>query len=53
MLDDELKRLAQEVLDVIKQIVGIDKFTTVYSEVMKKRSVNKESRKRKHAVTVS
>ena len=40
-------------MDVIKQIVGIDTFTTVYAEVMKKRSITKETRKRKQAVTVS
>ncbi|XP_063423263.1 small subunit processome component 20 homolog isoform X1 [Mytilus trossulus] len=49
--DPELKKLAIEVMDIIKQIVGIDKFTTVYAEVMKKRSIIKETRKRKQAVT--
>ena len=47
--DQSLKCLAQEVLDLIKQIVGVEEFTYIYSTASMRRQENKEVRKRKMA----
>jgi hypothetical protein len=47
-----LKKLALEVLDLIKQIVGVEEFSMFYSRSTKRRIENKEERKRKLAQTV-
>ena len=51
--DENLKRLAQEVLDFIKQTIGTEEFSMIYSKSNSKRIENKEERKRKLAQTVS
>lgn len=47
--DENLKRLAKEVLDLIKTIIGVEDFSMAYSKTNKKRIENKEERKRKLA----
>jgi len=44
--------LAQEVLDFIKQTIGTEEFSMIYSKSNTKRIENKEERKRKIAQTV-
>jgi hypothetical protein len=51
--DENLKKLAQEVLEFIKQTVGVEEFSLMYSVSNKQRSENKEKRKRKLAQTVN
>lgn len=50
--DEKLKKLGQEVLEFIKQIVGIEQFSEFYTKSNKKRLENKEERKRKLAQIV-
>jgi hypothetical protein len=47
-----LKKLAQEVLEFVKQVIGVEEFSIFFSKSTKKRLENKEERKRKHAMTV-
>ena len=47
--DEQLKNLAQEVLDLIKQMVGAEEFSLVFSKSNRTRLENKEARKRKLA----
>ena len=49
--DEALKRLAHEVLELIKQTVGMDEYTRVYSLTTKRRADTREQRKRKLAQT--
>ena len=51
-LDENLKKLAQEVLEFIKQTIGVEEFSLIYSKSHKRRIENKEERKRKLAQTV-
>ncbi len=51
--DENLKKLAQEVIDFIKQTVGVEEFSLVYSIANKRRVENKEERKRKLAQTLN
>jgi len=51
--DETLKRLAQEVLDFIKQAIGVEEFSMIYSKFNKRRTEFREERKRKLAQTVS
>lgn len=51
--DERLKRLAHEVLDFIKQIVGVEEFSANLAKSSKRRLENKEERKRKLAQTVN
>jgi hypothetical protein len=48
-----LKKLAQEVLDLIKQLVGVETFSDLYSISNKKRRERRDERKRKMAQLVS
>ena len=50
--DENLKKLAQEVLDLIKNTVGVEEFSMFYSKSITKRIENKEDRKRKLAQIV-
>ena len=50
---EDLKKLAQEVLELIKQTVGVDEFSLAYSKLHTKRVENKEERKRKSAQMVN
>ncbi|XP_060070430.1 small subunit processome component 20 homolog [Ylistrum balloti] len=50
MTDPAIKSLAQEVLDLLKKVLGVEQFTEVYASVQRKRMVMKESRKRQKAV---
>ncbi|XP_033739688.1 small subunit processome component 20 homolog isoform X2 [Pecten maximus] len=50
MTDPAIKSLAQEVLDLLKKVLGVEQFTEVYASVQRKRMVVKESRKRQKAV---
>ncbi len=50
---DALKKLAQEVLEFIKQTIGVEEFSAIYSKAHMKRIENKEQRKRKAAQVVS
>lgn len=50
--DESLKRLAHEVLEFIKQIVGVEEFTMNLAKSSKRRVENREERKRKLAQTV-
>ena len=52
-VDTDLMNLAQEVLDVLKKIVGVEVFTQHFTEVQRKLTSKKEDRKRKRAVDVS
>jgi hypothetical protein len=45
--------LAQEVLDLIKQLIGVEDFSDVYSKSNKKRTERIEERKRKSAQIVN
>lgn len=47
--DEKLKILAKEVLDFLKQLVGMDDFGDIYSKVVKQRNENRIERKRKAA----
>ena len=51
--DESLKKLAQEVLDLIKQLIGVEDFRDVYSKSNKKRTERIEERKRKSAQIVN
>ncbi|KAJ8314703.1 hypothetical protein KUTeg_006853 [Tegillarca granosa] len=48
--DSTLKNLAQEVVEILKRIVGVEVFTKVYNEVQKSRAVRKGDRKRQRAL---
>ncbi|KAL5010991.1 hypothetical protein ScPMuIL_013296 [Solemya velum] len=48
--DPDLKNLAQEVMDILKKVVGIETFTQMYADVHKVRSERKETRKRQKAM---
>lgn len=50
--DENLKKLAKEVLDLIKNTVGVEEFSMFYSKSITKRIENKEDRKRKLAQIV-
>lgn len=50
--DSTLKTLAQEVVEILKKIVGVEVFTKVYNEVQKSRAVRKGDRKRQRALEV-
>ncbi len=50
--DDDLKKLAQGVLELIKQTIGIEEFTFNLAKSSKRRLEIKEDRKRKLAQTV-
>lgn len=52
ILDENLKRLAHEVLEFIKQIIGIEEYSLLLAKSNKRRVENKEERKRKIAQTV-
>ncbi len=45
--------MAQEVLDLIKQLIGVEDFSDVYSKSNKKRTERIEERKRKSAQIVN
>ena len=51
--DASLKSLAQEVLDLLKKVAGVEKFTEVYAGTQKVRAERKGERKRKQALQVS
>ena len=51
--DENLKKLSQEVLDLIKQLVGVETFSDLYSISNKKRSERRDERKRKMAQIVN
>jgi len=48
---DELKKLAQDVLEFIKGIIGVEKFSLMYSKSQIRRMEHKEERKRKMVQT--
>ncbi|XP_021355382.1 small subunit processome component 20 homolog [Mizuhopecten yessoensis] len=48
--DLAIKSLAQEVLDLLKKVLGVEQFTEIYARVLRKRMVVKETRKRQKAV---
>lgn len=50
LADPAIKTLAQEVLDLLKKVLGVEQFTEVYANVQRKRMVIKETRKRQKAV---
>ena len=50
--DASLKSLAQEVLDLLKKVAGLEKFTEVYASTQKVRADRKGERKRKQALQV-
>ena len=50
--DPTLKSLAQEVLDLLKKVVGLEKFTEVYTNSQKVRAERKGERKRNRAFQV-
>lgn len=52
ILDENLKRLAHEVLEFIKQIIGTEEYSLLLAKSNKRRVENKEERKRKIAQTV-
>ena len=52
-IDTELHKLAQEVIDLIKELVGKESFAEKYSKLQRKVSEKKEKRKRKNAEDVS
>jgi len=47
--DENLKKLAQDVLEFIKQTVGVEDFSDVYSKMKARRVENTEERRRKQA----
>ena len=52
-IDTELHKLAQEVIDLIKEVIGKELFAEKYSKLQRKVSEKKEKRKRKNAEEVS
>ncbi|XP_061192168.1 small subunit processome component 20 homolog [Saccostrea echinata] len=48
--DSSLKRLAQEVLDILKKILGVETYTQLFAKTHKEQFDRKETRKRKDAV---
>ena len=52
LTDSELYKLAQEVVELIKEIVGKESFAEIYSKLQRKVSEKKEARKRKEAEEV-
>ncbi|XP_062575188.1 small subunit processome component 20 homolog [Saccostrea cucullata] len=48
--DLSLKRLAQEVLDILKKILGVETYTQLFAKTHKEQFDRKETRKRKDAV---
>lgn len=49
---ENLKKLAQQVLEFIKQTVGVEEFSMIYSKSHLRRIENKEQRKRNLAQAV-
>ena len=52
-LDPDLKKLAQEVLELIKSLVGRETFSRAYASLQQTATEAKETRKRKKALEVS
>lgn len=52
LVDSDLKALAQEVLDLIKGLVGRETFSRAYASLQQTAAVKRETRKRKEALEV-
>lgn len=52
-LDSDLKKLAQEVLELIKSLVGRETFSRAYASLQQTTTEARETRKRKKALEVS
>ena len=52
-VDSDLKALAQEVLDLIKGLVGRETFSRAYASLQQTATETRETRKRKKALEVS
>lgn len=52
IVDSALKSLAQEVLDIMRKILGVETYTQLFAKTHKEQYDRKESRKRKDAVEV-
>lgn len=52
IIDSALKSLAQEVLDIMRKILGVETYTQLFAKTHKEQYDRKESRKRKDAVEV-
>lgn len=48
--DSALKSLAQEVLDIMRKVLGVETYTQLFAKTHKEQYDRKESRKRKDAV---
>lgn len=51
-LESALKGLAQEVLDILKKMLGVETYTQLFAKTHKEQFNRKETRKRKEAVEV-
>ena len=51
-LDEDLKNLVQEVLDLLKKQVGVETFTAAFAKCHQWRAEKKDVRKRKAAAEV-
>ena len=52
-LDAELRTLCQEVVDLMKSTVGVERFTVLYAKAQKALGERKDTRKRQRAMEVS
>ena len=52
-IDEKLKSLCQEVMDLLKERVGVKVFSNNYASVHKKIDDHKQERKQRKAVEVS